>query len=125
MEDLALIRGPEPKIRELEGLVPPRGPQGAGAPGLSPGCWWLRATRGDPWLVDASPDLCVHIHMATFLCLSWSPLSPLFLEGQSWDWGPPSFRDPNLDYVCKDPFPKKVTFMGPGGHVFWEPLHHM
>ena len=34
----------------------------------SPSFWWLAAILVFPWLLDASPHLCLHAHVAFSLC---------------------------------------------------------
>lgn len=56
----------------------------------SPPAWWLAAIPGGPWLVDASPQLCPGLHLAScrHAPCAVCPCPPLHKDTSMLDTGP-------------------------------------
>lgn len=101
-------------IAVLAGLVPFGGCKGEFLLCLSPGFWWLPEIFGVPWLVAASLQSLLCLHMAIFpVCVCLQPPSPFsYRDISHWLWSQPSIQDDlilrPLIISAKTQFPNKV-----------------
>lgn len=66
------------------------GDEGEFVPGPSPGFWGLLSAFGIPWLMEASPSLCLQLCMAFSMRASVAKFTPLIGTLVMLGWGLPS-----------------------------------
>lgn len=114
--------GQKSEIRVLAGMTPPESSEGASIPCHSFSFCGLLAVFCLPWLVAASLNPCLYLHMAFPLCVCVFPNVPFYKDTSHVGLGAhPVLIWPCINLTCyiyNNSSSNKVTLWGPGGEEY-------